>query len=153
MPKLSDVVASQREHLESLECPVYEHTAFEPPRPLNECKVALISSAGLMSRHDDNVPGNSADYRSFANASTDRDLLVNHVSVNFDRTGFAEDANTLFPRERLRQMSDDDVISAAATEHYSFMGATNPDNMKEAVTRLIAQLKDNKVDAVCLLPA
>ncbi len=152
MPKLTDVVATERANLESLECPTFEQTAFEPPKLLTECKVALISSAGLMNRHDDNVSGNAAGYRSFPNANTDRDLLVNHISVNFDRTGFAADANTVFPRERLRQLADDGIIGAAAKEHYSFLGATAPEEMKEHVQQLVTQLKENNVDAVCLLP-
>lgn len=152
MPRLSDVVAPQRALLESLECPNFEHTAFNPPRALKDCKVALISSAGLMSRQDDNVHGKSADYRSFPNSVTNRDLLVNHLSVNFDRTGFAADANTVFPRERLQQLEAEGTIGKAATEHYSFMGATPPDQMEDSVNKLVAQLKENKVDAVCLLP-
>lgn len=152
MPKLSDVAASQRERLESLECPTVENSVFAPPRALNDCKVALISSAGLMSRHDDNVRGGTGDYRSFPNAVTDRDLLVNHVSVNFDRSGFAEDANTVLPRERLRQLATDGKIGSAATEHYAFMGATHPEKMQQNVARLVTQLKDNKVNAACLLP-
>ena len=152
MPRLSDVVAPQRTLLESLECPKFEHAAFNPPRALKDSKVALISSAGLMSRHDENVHGKSADYRSFPKSVTDRDLLVNHISVNFDRTGFAADANTVFPRERLQQLETDGVIGKAATEHYSFMGATPPDQMEDHVSKLVAHLKDNKVDTVCLLP-
>lgn len=152
MPKLSDVVATERAHLESLECPTFEHTAFEAPKPLKDCKVALISSAGLMNRHDENIRGGEASYRSFPNTSTDRDLLINHISVNFDRSGFAADANTVFPRERLRQLADDGIIGTAAKEHYSFMGATSIDNMEEHVKELVSHLKENNVDAVCLLP-
>ncbi len=152
MPRLSDVVAPQRTLLESLECPEFVQTAFNPPRPLKECKVALISSAGLMSRHDENVHGTSADYRSFPKSVTDRDLLVNHLSINFDRTGFAADANTLFPRERLQQLEADGLIGKAATEHYSFMGATPPEQMENSVNKLVTHLKENKVNTVCLLP-
>lgn len=152
MPKLSDVVATERTHLESLECPTFEQTAFEPPKALKDCKIALISSAGLMNRHDENVRGGAAGYRSFPNTSTDRDLLINHVSVNFDRSGFAADANTVFPRERLRQLADDGIIGSAAKEHYSFMGAASTDQMEEHVLALAGHLKENNVDAVCLLP-
>lgn len=152
MPKLSDLVEAERANLESLECPSFEHTAFVPPRPLKDSVVALISSAGLMSRRDDNVRGNSADYRSFHSSVTDRDLLINHVSVNFDRTGFAEDANTVFPRQPLKKLEEEGRIGTVAKEHYSFMGATAPEKMRENVDRLIGQLHEQKVNTVCLLP-
>lgn len=152
MPKLSDVVASQREHLESLECPRFESIAFNTPHALRESRVALISSAGLMSRHDANIRGSAADYRCFDDTTRDRDVLINHVSVNFDRSGFAEDTNTVFPREHLKALAEENIIGSCSNEHYSFMGATAPEKMKEHVDALIPRLIENNVSAVCLLP-
>lgn len=152
MPRLSDVVPNQRVHIESLDCPEFKDPAFVNSRPLNECKVALVSSAGLIKRHDDNVRGGATDYRSFKDTTRDRDLLINHVSVNFDRSGFSEDPNTVFPRELLRELAAEKVIGAAATEHYSFMGASEPAQMEEHVNELVVQLHEKNVTTVCLLP-
>ena len=122
MARLTEMAATQRESLESLDCPEFQSGAFVPPRPMKQCRVALISSAGLMKRKDDNVAGNSADYRTIEHSWPDRDLLINHVSVNFDRTAFAEDINAVFPREILRQMAEEKLIDEVSSKHYSFMG-------------------------------
>ncbi len=152
MPRLSDVVANERAHIESLDCPVFENSAFVPPRPLKTCKVALISSAGLMKRKGENVRGGDADYRTFDSTIRDRDLLINHISVNFDRSGFSEDANTVFPRDLLAELADEKVIAKASSKNYSFMGATAPENMKVNVDRLAAELQKDGINTVCLLP-
>ncbi len=152
MPRLSDVVPEQRVHLEKLECPEFADPTFVPSRPLADCKVALVSTAGLIKRHDENVRGGAPDYRSFKDTTRDRDLLINHVSVNFDRSAFSEDANTVFPRELLRELAEANIIKAAATEHYSFMGATAPELMQEHVSELANRLHENNINTVCLLP-
>ncbi|OED34805.1 hypothetical protein AB833_31860 [Chromatiales bacterium (ex Bugula neritina AB1)] len=152
MPRLSNVVANERAHLESLECPTFENTAFVSPRPLKDCRVALVSSAGLMQRKGKNISGSSAQYQSFDRSIRDRDLLINHVSVNFDRSGYSEDVNTVFPRELLNELADDGVIAGVSDPHYSFMGATAPEKMREYVDQLATELKENSINTVCLLP-
>ncbi len=152
MARLTDSVDSERQYLESLECNAIDNPAFNPPQPLTDCKVALISSAGLMRRGDANVPANAADYRSFGNAIIDAELMINHVSVNFDRSAFAEDVNTVFPRELLQSLDDDGTIAGASDEHYSFMGATAPERLQPHAEQLAAHLLARDVNTVCLLP-
>ena len=105
-----------------------------------------------MQRHEDNVPANSSDYRTISAITADTDVLMNHVSVNFDRSGFAEDINCVLPRDRLASLETDGTISAAASNHYSFMGATAPEQMRENVDKLIETLVADDVNTVCLLP-
>ena len=152
MVKLTDVVAAERQHLEGLECPEFPDPVLLPPRALSSSRVALISSAGLMKRSDDNVKAGTAEYRTIETTTRDRDVLLNHVSVNFDRTGFAEDINSVFPRERLNDLKENGVIEHAAKSHYSFMGATAPEAMQANVQELVTELKAQKINAVCLLP-
>ncbi len=152
MARLDELTANQREGLETLECPSIDDAAFVPARPLNQCRVALISSAGLMQRKAENIPGDSADYRPFDNACPDRDILMNHVSINFDRTAFAEDINTVFPRAILKEMAEDKVIEKAAVRHYAFMGATTPEKMQSNVLRLADELAAANINTACLLP-
>ena len=152
MAKLDDMAPTQREHLANLECPVISDTAFVPARPLNQCRVALLSSAGLMKREDENVNGASADYRTFERTWPDRDILINHISVNFDRTAFAEDINTVFPRAILNELAEENMIQSAANEHYAFMGATAPEKMRTNVEQLANRLNSENVNTVCLLP-
>jgi hypothetical protein len=49
---------------------------------------------------------------------------MSHTSVNFDRTGFQEDVNVVFPLDRLRELHKEGVVGAIARRHYSFMGAS-----------------------------
>lgn len=152
MARLSDSVASERHHLETLECPSFDQPAFNAARKLADCKVALVSSAGLMRRADSNVRANAADYRSFGDDTADRELLINHVSVNFDRSAFAEDVNSVFPRQLLKTLARDGAIGAASDEHYSFMGATAPQKMQPHAAELAQRMRSRDIDTVCLLP-
>lgn len=152
MARLNEMAPAQREHLEAMECPEFANSALVPPRPVKECRVALISSAGLMKRKDDNVPGNSTEYRTIEHNWPERDLLINHISVNFDRTAFAEDINSVFPREILAGMAEDNVIEKVAKEHYAFMGATEPEKLQPSVEKLATVLTEANINTVCLLP-
>jgi D-proline reductase (dithiol) PrdB len=152
MVKLTDVVATERANLEALDCPAFDNPTVLPAASLKDSRVALISSAGLMKRSDDNIHGGAADYRTIDSQTRDRDLLMNHISINFDRTGFAEDANCVLPRERLNEMAESGTIAHAADTHYSFMGATAPEPMEPHVNALVATLKANNINTVCLLP-
>ena len=152
MARLEDSVDNERRHLEALECPEFENAAFAPPRRLADCHVALLSTAGLMERHSRNVQSNASDYRTITSAVADADILLNHVSVNFDRSAFVEDINSVLPRQRLQELAQQNIIAKAASEHYSFMGATAPELMEDDVHRLAAELKSKGVNTVCLLP-
>ena len=152
MARLTDSVDNERLYLEALECPAFGQTAFTPPRPLSECSVALISSAGLMQRGSGNIRAGASDYRTIDDTIADSDILMNHVSVNFDRTAFAEDINSVLPRQRLKELKQQRTIAHAATEHYSFMGATAPEEMESHAHTLAAELKNKGINTVCLLP-
>ena len=152
MVRLSDVVPSQRTGLENLPCPQLPPCNLQPARELRQCRVALISSAGLMLRDEDNVPGNTSDYRTIPATISDGDVLMNHISVNFDRTAFAEDINSVLPRDRLLALAHVGTIESAAEHHYSFMGATDPAQMKQNVERLVNELAEREINTVCLLP-
>jgi D-proline reductase (dithiol) PrdB len=77
---------------------------------------------------------------------------MSHVSTNFDRTGFQQDLNVLFPLDRLREMADRGEIGSMADYHYSFMGATEPEKMESAARKLASLLKDDGVNVVLLVP-
>ena len=101
-----------------------------------------------MQRGGDNVRAGTGDYRSIDHTVADPDILINHVSVNFDRSAFAEDINTVLPRQRLIDMEQQRLIAHAATEHYSFMGATSPEEMEDHVHELAKTLKDKGINTV-----
>ena len=54
---------------------------------------------------------------------------MSHISVNYDRTGFQEDRNVVFPIDRLRELAAEG-IGSVAIPIISFMGATDPIQME-----------------------
>ena len=77
---------------------------------------------------------------------------MSHVSTNFDRTGFQQDLNVIFPIDRLAEMAGGCEIGSVADFHYSFMGATEPEKMEHVVQKLAPLLKKDGVNAVLLVP-
>ena len=96
--------------------------------------------------------GRDPDYRAISADIKPEELLVSHISINFDRTGFQEDWNVVFPLDRLNELAADGVIGSVAQTHYSFMGATDPVEMEPYARELAGRLKHDEVDAVILPP-
>jgi D-proline reductase (dithiol) PrdB len=112
----------------------------------------MISTAGLHRRDDRPVGLGSNDYRVIPGEVKANDLVMSHVSTNFDRTGFQQDLNVLFPLDRLREMAEQGEIGSVADYHYSFMGATEPEKMEPAARNLASLMKDDGVNVVLLVP-
>jgi len=73
--------------------------------------------------------------------------------VNFDRTGFQEDINVVFPIDRFRELRDNGTIGGLASAHYSFMGAgLLPKAYERSVRALAGLLKKDGVDTAFLTP-
>ena len=111
-----------------------------------------MTSAGLVRRGEDTFAPGDADYRVLPGDVRGADLLMSHVSVNYDRAGFVEDANVVFPVDRLRELAEAGVIGSVADHHYSFMGATDPTRMAAPAAEVAGHLKADRVDAVLLTP-
>jgi D-proline reductase (dithiol) PrdB len=103
-------------------------------------------------RGEDPFRGRDADYRAVPADTRPQDLLVSHISINFDRTGFQEDWNVVFPLDRLNELAAGGVIGSVAATHYSFMGATDPVEMEPYAREVAGRLKSDEVDAVILSP-
>jgi D-proline reductase (dithiol) PrdB len=115
-------------------------------------RVAIVSSAGLVVRGETPFRGRDADYRAIPSTTRPDQLLHSHISINLDRTGFAEDWNVVFPLDRLNELADQGTIGTVAATHYSFMGATDPVQMEGYAREVAHQLKRDAVDAVLLSP-
>jgi D-proline reductase (dithiol) PrdB len=152
MARISDFDESTRTHLLNLECPTYQTRPWVIGAPLARRRVALISTAGLHRRGDRPFTLGAGDYRVIRGDLPAYELVMSHVSVNFDRTGFQQDLNVVFPLDRLRELTDEGVIASVASFHYSFMGATDPQDMEPAVRGIAPLLKKDQVDAVVLVP-
>jgi D-proline reductase (dithiol) PrdB len=94
----------------------------------------------------------AADYRVIPGDTPSGDILMSHSSVNFDRSGFQEDINVVFPIDRLKELEAGGVIGSVSDFHYSFMGAASIRAMEPKARELAGLLKKDRVDAVLLVP-
>ena len=152
MARITDLPEAARAYLLQLECPVFTDTPWVRGARLSERRVAIVSTAGIQLRSDDVFANDAADYRVIPGDVASNDVVMSHVSANFDRTGFQQDLNVIFPLERLRELAAAGRIGSVAAFHYAFMGATAPEQMEPVADELAGHLKKDRVDAVFLVP-
>ncbi len=152
MARLDRMSEPMRSYLAALDCPTFENQSWVEGPALSRRRVALISTAGLHRRNDRPFTLMSGDYRVIPGHIMTNDLVMSHVSTNFDRTGFYQDWNVVFPIDRLRELAEEGVIGSVADFHYSFMGATDPRKMETTARGLARLLEKDRVDAVLLVP-
>jgi D-proline reductase (dithiol) PrdB len=152
MTRLSDLPPAQATRLAELECPDFATRPWVTGPKLSERRVAIVSSAGLVVRGETPFRGRDPEYHVVPGDTKAEELLVSHISINFDRTGFQEDWNVVFPLDRLKELAADGIIGSVAQTHYSFMGATDPVQMEPYARELAGRLKSDRVDAVILTP-
>lgn len=153
MVRLADLDEFERAHLEAKACEPFDSQPWAAGPPLRERRVALVTTAGLHRRSDSAFSMVDLSYRVIPGAVDLDDLSMSHSSVHFDRSGFREDANLVFPLDRLRELEAEGAIGSVARFHYSLMGAGWPPHAIEPTARELARfLKEDEVDAVCLVP-
>jgi D-proline reductase (dithiol) PrdB len=150
--RLTDLPPAQAERLAALECPEFTTRPWVDGPGLSRRRVAIVSSAGLVRRGETPFRGRDPDYRVIPADTKAQDLLISHISINFDRTGFQEDWNVVFPLDRLNELAAGGEIGSVAEAHFSFMGATDPVQMEPYARELAGRLKGDRVDAVILTP-
>lgn len=153
MARLDQMPEGERKHLESLPCPTFEtHPWVEGP-PLSQRRVAIVSTAGVHARGDRPFTFDRHDYyRVIPGDIAAKDLVMSHVSTNFDHSGFQQDWNIAFPIDRLRELAEEGIIGSVADYHYSFMGANDPGPMEQEARMVAGLLKKDHVDAALLVP-
>ena len=152
MVRMTDLPPATQSGMANLECPTFETSPFVSGPPLGRRRVAVVTSAGLVRRGERPFVSGNTDYRVLPADTPPDQILVSHVSVNFDRTGFQRDINVVFPIERLRAMAAAGTIGSVAASHYSLMGASDPRGMETNVREVAGRLKADRVDAVLLTP-
>lgn len=152
MARLDLMQEPMRSHLSKLPCPSFDNHPWVAGLPLAERRVSIISTAGIHRRGDRPFEGMTGDYRVIPGDVSAKDLVMTHISTNFDRTGFQRDWNVVFPLDRLRELAEQGAIGAVAAYHYLFMGATDPAEMEPAARNLAGLLKGDRVDAALLVP-
>ena len=130
-------------------------------RPLRECTVALLSTAGI-ARNDDrpfDQEGERRDpwwgdpsFRRIPLGTTEKDIRIYHLHID-PRFGEA-DLDVVLPMRRLAELAAEGVVGRPAPTHYSIMGyILEPTELIEKTAPAIAtSMQDEHVDAVVLVP-
>jgi len=151
--RLNDLSKEEQEFHKSVPCPVFNETPWVKAKTLKDSKIAIISTAGIHQSGDMPFMGKEGDYyRILPNDIATDDIVMSHVSVNFDRSGFHQDINVVFPIDRLKELHSQGEVGSLASYHYSFMGADDPVKWKDAAKKVAQFLKADNVDAVFLVP-
>ena len=155
MVRLSDLHPAEADHMRARAAAM---EAIDPgpwlvAPPLGEATVAVVSTAGFHRRSDAPFQPGAIDYRLIPGDVDFADVVVSHVSTNFDRSAFQQDPNIWLPLDRLREMAADGEVGGVSRWHYSFMGA-QPNHRAlapagEEVGRLLAA---DGVDIALLVP-
>jgi D-proline reductase (dithiol) PrdB len=152
MARPEDIPQPTRDTVLNLPCPSFDTTPFVSGPPLAQRRIAILSSAALIRRGDQPFPFGSGECRFISADTPAGDLLISHVSINFDRAGWQRDINVVFPIDRLRDLAASGEIGGVAETHYTVMGSTDPAAMEQAVSQIAGQLRQERIDSVLLSP-
>lgn len=142
----------------------------EPPReipwtplakPLGDCRVALISTAGVALKEDrpfdqegerQNPWWGDPSFRVIPHTATEEDVCIYHLHID---SGYAQqDLNCILPLQRLLALETAGEIGRSAPSHYSFMGYILQPQvlLEESTPAIIDRLQTENVDVVLLVP-
>ena len=153
MVRLNDMTDIDAQHLRDKVCTPFDTQPFVSGPALAKRRVAIVTTAGLHRKGDTAFQLDELDYRVIPGDIAGSDLVMSHVSTNFDRTGFQRDVNVVFPIDRLRSLADDGTIGSIARYHYALNGAGwLPHEISETATQIAGLLKEDRVNAVLLVP-
>lgn len=155
MVRLTDLHEAEATHMRA-RAAAMKPVAAAPwitPKPLKESTVAIISTAGLHRRSDAPFVPGAVDYRLLPGDVDFADVVVSHISTNFDRSAFQQDPNIWFPLDRLREMAADGEVGGVANWHYSFMGAQpNHEALAQTGEEVGQLLFKDGVDVALMVP-
>jgi len=159
MPKLESLGSKQRKMLEDWPCPEFAETPWTAMnKPLSDCRVALVTTAGLHVRGDKPFisakGGGDTSYRVIPRSTTASEIVQSHTSIGFDRTMTFRDLNVTFPIDRLQELVEQGKIGSLSDNYYSYMGAlSNVTGLLEKSGPDVAKrLKQEGVEVVLLTP-
>jgi D-proline reductase (dithiol) PrdB len=131
-------------------------------RPLRECTIALVSTAGI-ARNDDQPFDQERErrdpwwgdpsFRVIPLGTREQDVRLYHMHID-PRFGQA-DLDVVLPMRRLTELAHEGIVGQPAPRHYSIMGyILEPTVLVEETAPAIAeQMRLDGVDAAALVPA
>ena len=127
-------------------------------RPLAECRVALVSSAGFIQPgqqpFDETIKGGDWSFRELPSDVDVSVLKLTHRSQSFDHAAVESDPNVAFPIDRLRELKASGRIGSINRRHFSVMGSiVAPGRFTRDTTPAIARaLAADQVEVALLVP-
>ncbi len=127
-------------------------------KPLAECRVALVSSAGLVAPgqepYDSKIRGGDWTWRPIPGDVEVRSLTEHHRSESWDHRGVGADRNMGMPLDRLRELAAAGVIGEVAPRHVSVQGSiTAPGRfIRKTVPEIVEALVTDEVDVALMVP-
>ena len=130
-------------------------------KPLRECTVALLSSAGI-ARNDQrpfdqegerrNPWWGDPSFRKIPLGTTEKDIRIYHLHID-PRFG-EEDLDVVLPMRRLAELAREGMVGRPAPTHYSFMGyiLDTTELMAKTAPAIAASMREERVDAAVLVP-
>jgi len=152
MARVEDIPEPTRTVVTTVPCPQFDTHPFVAGPELSARRIAIISSAALIRRGDVPFHFGSTEYRTVPATWPAADILTSHVSINFDRSGFQRDINTIYPIDRLRELAEEGVIGGVADTHYTIMGSSDPAGMMDCADQIAGQLRQEQIDSILLSP-
>ncbi|MCH8197530.1 MAG: selenoprotein B glycine/betaine/sarcosine/D-proline reductase [Proteobacteria bacterium] len=153
MVRLSDLPDYEASHLLAKRCPPFKTQPWVKGPALKERRLGVVTTAGVHSPGERTFNFIDASYRVIAGDIDGSDLLMSHTSVNFDRSGFQQDVNVVFPIDRLRELEAAGEIGSLARFHYTFMSAgSQAEDFEPGAREVAGLLKEDQVNAVLLCP-
>jgi D-proline reductase (dithiol) PrdB len=124
MPRLDRLPEGSRKNLLALPMQANATAPFVvPAKPLNRCRLAIVTTAGLHRRGDRPFGPGEQGFRVIPGETPTVDIVQSHTSLGFDRVPIMRDVNISFPIDRLRELVARGTLGGLAPSHYSFMGA------------------------------
>jgi D-proline reductase (dithiol) PrdB len=153
MVRFETLSKEEQELLMRFPMPSFDTLPWVSGLPVNERRVAIITTAGLHTRNDRPFRIDPDDfYRVIPGNVGANDLVMSHVAASFDRSGFQRDWNVCFPLDRLREMESEGIIGSLADFHYSVNSAHRSEEFEAPAREIANLLKKDKVDAALLFP-
>lgn len=125
-------------------------------KPLHECKVALLSTAGVHLRSDvpfdvDNRAGDHS-IRMIPSDAAEEDLTVTHIF--YDTTFAKTDPSIVFPLKQLKELAKEGVIGSVSDTSIGLNGAILDTTLveRESVPNAVQALQNENVDCALLVP-
>lgn len=154
---------SLKGYFANMQAPPFDGIPWTPlGRPLAECRLALVTTAGInvrgvgppfdYERERQQPMWGDPTYRALPRDVRQDQVQTGHLHINNE--DIDRDVNVAFPIARARELAADGVVGSLAATHYSFMGY-QPDTTEwreRYAPEVASRMRAEAVDAVLLTP-